>query len=201
MEKTRGRPRCFDRDAALDQAMRLFWQNGYDSTSLADLTKAMGINPPSLYAAFGDKEALFLEAIERYSHGASPGTATILDQAPTAREAFAELVEQAAVQLVQKGHPLGCMVLTAYVSAASPHAQRVLTKARAATEELLRKRIERGVRDGDVPKDHSPSTLAAFFMTVLEGMSLQARDGATARRLRAIGETALMAWPSGGRGA
>src|SRR4051812_42357533 len=109
--RARGRPRSFDRDAALQRAMEVFWRHGYEATSLADLTAAMGINPPSLYAAFGDKKRLFLEAIERYR--CASGAARCFAQEPTARDGMRRLLAELAVEATRPGRPAGCMIVLA----------------------------------------------------------------------------------------
>jgi TetR/AcrR family transcriptional regulator, copper-responsive repressor len=194
--KLRGRPRSFDRDAALERAMEVFWRHGYEATSLNDLTSAMGINPPSLYAAFGDKEQLFMEAVERYRRG--PGYAAgILAEEPKARRAIERLLEWTARELTRGSHPPGCMVVMAAMncSAASAHVQAALAHHRAASEAAIRARIERAVQDGELPPETDAAALASFYMTVIEGMSIQARDGAARKRLRATAAMAMRAWP------
>lgn len=184
------RPRSFDRDAALDQAVEAFWANGYERTSIADLTKAMGIAAPSLYAAFGDKEQLFDEAVARYQ--ASPGGAVIaaLDTpGATAQEAVAAMLDAAAADYTRRGTPRGCFVLS----------EPRLTEARERSAAKLRSRIARGIKDGDVPKGTDATALAAFYSAVTNGMSARARDGATAAQLRAIAATAMRAWPAADR--
>lgn len=196
--KARGRPRSFDRDAALERAMRVFWRQGYEATSINDLTRAMDINPPSLYAAFGDKERLFLAAVERYGCEMNH-TEVILSEAPTARAAVDRLLEKAAQEFTNRSHPPGCMVVTAATScsADSAHVQAALTKRRRSTEATLRARIERGVREGELPAGTDAGALSRFYATVLEGMSIQARDGATRKSLLATAAAAMRAWPDG----
>ena len=144
--KTRGRPRSFDRDVALERAMDLFWRQGYEATSLADLTAAMGINPPSLYAAFGDKEHLFLAAVERYENlGRGPGAGCILEDEPTARGAIERILKETAIELSKPSQPKGCMLITAATncSAESAHVQRALAERRAEQKKHLKERIAR----------------------------------------------------------
>src|SRR4051812_45100840 len=112
----RGRPRSFDRDAALDRAMLLFWEHGYEATSLSQLTSAMGISPPSLYAAFGDKQALFLETVERYITRGGADAEALMGDAKTAREAIARFLEASAAKLTDPKFPRGCMVVLSAVS-------------------------------------------------------------------------------------
>ena len=202
MEKTegraRGRPRSFDREAALDAAMRLFWEHGYEATSLAQLTAAIGVSAPSLYAAFGDKEALFLQAVDRYIARGGDQTQALMGDAKTARDAVARVLAESAVRLTDPRYPRGCMVVLSAISV-SEEAKRVqseLARCRASWEKEMKKRIERGIADGDVPRDANPAALASFYMAVLQGMSLHAKDGASRERLKQIGEAALLAFPA-----
>jgi TetR/AcrR family transcriptional regulator, copper-responsive repressor len=195
--RTRGRPRGFDREQALERAMELFWRQGYESTSIADLTKAMGINPPSLYAAFGDKERLFLEAVERYGHsGQTPES--ILNEAPSAREAVERLLEAAAREFTDPCHPPGCMVVSAATncSAGAVHVQAALAARRRTAEAKMKARIERGMKQGELPPRTDCGALAKFYCTVIEGMSIQARDGASRKSLLATAAAAMRAWPA-----
>jgi AcrR family transcriptional regulator len=188
----RGRPRAFDRERALQRATDVFWRKGYEGASLSDLTSAMGINPPSLYAAFGDKETLYLEALEYYVNGAACRKA-LLDDAPTARAAVEALLVRGATALPEIG--LGCMLVTSAVNASSPKVRKTLTSCRASAEATLRKRIELGIRDGELPAGTDAAGLAKFFETVSQGMSTQIADGASPKILRGIIATAMRAWP------
>jgi AcrR family transcriptional regulator len=194
---TRGRPRSFDRDRALERAMLLFWRHGFAATSIADLTRAMGISAPSLYAAFGDKERLFLEAVERYRHVAGVATERILAAAPTARLAVERLLDSAARQLTCPDHPRGCMMVTAAMncSGACHHLQEALARQRTASTRLLQERIDRGIAAGELPPSTDAAALAAFYQTVLQGMTIQACDGADSESLRATAAAAMRAWP------
>src|SRR6185369_2304460 len=200
-EKPRGRPRSFDREAALERAMLLFWEHGYEATSLSQLTSAMGISPPSLYAAFGDKQALFLETVDRYIARGGADTQSLMGDTKTARESVAHFLEASAQRLTNPHFPRGCMVVLAAASCSEEAApvQHQLAACRAAWEKTLRQRIEQGVAEGDVPRTASPAALASFYMAVVQGMSLHAKDGATRKRLQEIAETALQAWPARAR--
>jgi AcrR family transcriptional regulator len=195
--KARGRPRSFDRDAALEIAMRLFWQHGYEATSLAQLTAAIGISAPSLYAAFGDKEALFLQTVARYQALGGDQSQALWGDAKTAREAVARTLSESAIRLTDPKHPRGCMVVLSAMSVSEEAArvQAELGKCRATWEKEMKQRIERGIAEGDVPRTANPAALASFYMAVLQGMSLHAKDGASRERLREIGDAALLAWP------
>jgi AcrR family transcriptional regulator len=197
--KARGRPLSFDRDKALEDAMHVFWERGYEAASISELTAAMGITPPSLYTAFGDKEHLFLEAIERYAtSGPGGGAPRALAEEPIARRAIERLLEEAAEELTRSCHPAGCMVVTAATncSVASAHVQAALAKRRAASEAGIRHRIEQGIREGELPPDTDAAALANFYTTVLQGMSIQARDGASCASLLATATAAMRAWPT-----
>jgi AcrR family transcriptional regulator len=158
----------------------------------------MGISPPSLYAAFGDKERLFLEAVEFYRSGPMAAQSCAFAQEPTARRAIARLLAESAANLSASGRPPGCMVVTAATncSTASAHLQSALAEHRAESETTIRERIERGIAEGDVPRGVDAEALAKFYVTVLYGMTIQARDGAPPETLAAIGETAMRAWPT-----
>ena len=195
-----GRPRAFDVDAALDRAMGVFWRKGYEATSIADLTAAMGINPPSLYAAFGNKEALFLKVIERYSAG--PGS-YLLDvlEAPTAREAVLALLNKAADLQTGKGlardHPRGCLIVNATAAHAecTPDIQQDLSARADATDLAIRRRLDRAKAEGDLPADADCAGLARFVATLIQGMAIQAASGASRAQLQRVIDTAMLAWP------
>jgi AcrR family transcriptional regulator len=193
--KPRGRPRSFDRDAALAAAMEVFWRKGFEATSISDLTEAMGINPPSLYSAFGDKEKLFLEAIESYS--ARRGDSCPYADQPTARGAIQTLLTYVAQDLTESSHPRGCLMMMAATTAAntSPALQKVLSQKRLAAREHLRQRIKRGIEEGDVPAGTDAAALADFYSALLAGMSLQARDGASRKSLLATVEQSMALFP------
>ncbi|WP_369200513.1 TetR/AcrR family transcriptional regulator [Streptomyces sp. PU-14G] len=192
----RGRPRAFDRDAALGQAMRVFWERGYEAASLAELTEAMGIRPPSLYAAFGSKEQLFREAVELYGRTEGGVTARALDEAATAREAIGETLRGNALVYTEPGSPTGCMIVLAATNCAPEHeaVRSLLCDDRRAMERSLRDRMDRGVAEGDVPAGTDTRALAAFYATVLFGLSVQSRDGASRDDLLAVVDAAMASW-------
>ena len=193
--RPRGRPRSFDRDQALDRAMEVFWDKGFEAASLADLTQAMGINPPSLYAAFGDKERLFLEAVERYT--SRRGESCDYCHEATAKEAVETLLTYMAEELSSSGHPRGCLMMMAATTTAgaSPQLQAALAKLRSLSRAKLRERIARGVADGELPANTDATALANFYGTVLTGMAVMARDGASRKALLATVEAAMRGWP------
>jgi AcrR family transcriptional regulator len=192
-----GRPRAFDADEALDKALIVFWKNGYEGTSIADLTEAMRINPPSLYAAFGNKEALFRRALDRYEARRDE----ILNEAfaaPTAREAMARLLEGSADRLSDKTSPQGCLLVHAALCGGEEcdAVRRDLAARRAGGEALVRQRLERAQVEGDLALDASPAALARYISTIMQGMAVQASGGATREQLREIVRVALSIWPS-----
>jgi AcrR family transcriptional regulator len=192
----RGRPRSFDRDAALETAMHLFWRHGYEATSIADLTRAMAITPPSLYAAFGDKRRLFHEAVERYL-GGSDTVAETIRRAPTARQATEDLLTIAAIGDTGETTPPGCLLASSLVSG-SVEAEAVrldLAAIRRGIETALRDRIDRDIAVGLLPSDTDSLGLAGHVFAVVQGMSTLAKDGADRDRLMRIVRSTLAAWP------
>ncbi len=189
----RGRPRSFDREAALGTAVHEFWRSGYEGTSIAALTSAMGITSPSLYAAFGDKKTLFLEAVERYA-GDPDELARNLDSAPTARHAVRSFLRASATSFTGPDTPAGCLVASAAASgsAASAEARRAVTAVRDRTRALLRERLERD-RDG-LPPGTDPEAIADLTVAVVQGMSVLARDGASRSALHALTDGMLAGW-------
>ncbi|WP_030758349.1 TetR/AcrR family transcriptional regulator [Streptomyces griseus] len=191
----RGRPRSFDRPTALERATMAFWEHGYETTSVSDLTRAMGISAPSLYAAFGDKRTLFEEVVAEYvlSHGAF-GTRAF-EEEPTARAGVARMLREAAVHYTAPDHPRGCLVISAATNCSTPEVEEALRARRNANLAAIEDRIRRDVGDGVLPGDTDPRTLARLSGAVLQGMSQQARDGATEEELAAVAESAMLAWP------
>ncbi|GLY63470.1 TetR/AcrR family transcriptional regulator [Amycolatopsis taiwanensis] len=189
----RGRPRAFDRDAALDAAMYVFWERGYEGTSMADLTAAMGINSPSLYAAFGGKESLFHAAVERY--GQRYGQE--FPDRVTAREAVAAWLGSSAKAFTDRSaHPPGCMIVLAGVNCTQQNrrVREFLAEKRRNNLEKLRARLARGVLDGDIPENVDLDRMVTFYGTVLHGLSIQALDGATERGLAEVIDVAMASW-------
>jgi AcrR family transcriptional regulator len=192
-----GRPRAFDIDTALDHALQVFWRKGYEGTSLSDLTKAMGINRPSLYAAFGNKANLFRKALDRYTEGPAAYTHKALDE-PTARAVVERLLRGVVDLLADPRTPQGCLAVQgalACVDAADAIRQELISR-RAAGEAALRQRLERAIADGDLPADADPADLARYVTTVSQGMAVQAAGGASREELRRVVEMALRAWPA-----
>ena len=192
-KRGRGRPRAFDRDLALNQAMRLFWNRGYDGTSMADLTEAMQMSPSSLYAAFGDKEALYRAAVDQYLGGPGSYMGRALARPGPARDVFARMLEEAAHELSEASQPAGCMVAlgATHCSPQSGAVQEFLRDKRAESLRLLAARAPQE----ELPESITPAQMASFLMAVLQGMSVQARDGAGEAELLAMGRVAMRSWP------
>ncbi|NEC31008.1 TetR/AcrR family transcriptional regulator [Streptomyces sp. SID9913] len=193
----RGRPRSFDREAALRQATLLFWRHGYEGTSVADLTAAMGISPPSLYAAFGDKRTLFDEVVERYGDSFGAFLYQALDRESDPRAGFARMLDEAAVSYTAPDRPAGCLIISAAVNC-SPRTSDVEQDLRARRVANVRSFEERllWARDrGALAEGTDVRALAVYFAAVIQGMSQQARDGATTEELRRTAAYAMSAWP------
>ncbi|MEB3097798.1 TetR/AcrR family transcriptional regulator [Achromobacter sp. D10] len=195
-----GRPREFDRDAALLAAMRTFWTQGYEGTSIQDLVAAMGVNKPSLYSTFGCKEEIFREAVELYDRLEGRATSQSLVKAGTAREAVETMLRANARAYVVEEGPRGCMiVLSSLLGAPENESVRAfLAENRLNGETMLRDRLAQGIAAGDLDSSADVGQLAAFYTTVLEGLSIQARDGASVDKLNMIIDAAMLAWPAAG---
>ncbi|WP_446743138.1 TetR/AcrR family transcriptional regulator [Silvibacterium acidisoli] len=194
----RGRPKTFERETALDAAMLLFWTRGFEQTSVDDLAAAMGIRTSSLYSSFGDKEALFLEAVEHYRTGRGRVYDDAVRTGKTAKEGVKNLFAVTAEELTRKDQPHSCMLCLA-LPTCSPkydHLKKELDRLRALSDTVLLERLEEGVRNKEIPESTDLHLLVSFFRTALWGMSLQAQAGATKEKLLDIGKLALQVWPS-----
>jgi AcrR family transcriptional regulator len=194
----RGRPPSFDRATALTAATRLFWEHGYEATSIGELTRAMGLKPGSLYAAFGDKKSLFKEVVHTY--GRSPAGAFIgiaLDEEPTARGAFRRILREAAAVYPDPSHPAGCLTISAATNVTVQDAEvaAFLRDLRNANLAAFETRLKTAQQQGELSAAANPRALAAYFAAVIQGMSQRARDGATTTELTETAELALAAWP------
>jgi AcrR family transcriptional regulator len=192
-----GRPRGFDADAALERAMRVFWEQGYEGASLTDLTQAMGITRTSMYAAFGNKEDLFRKALERYTEGpASYGFRAVRE--PTARQVATAFLHGSVRATTHPECPAGCLGVQGSLAAGEPG--RTARDALAAWREegvaLLRDRFRRALDEGDLPADADPGALARYVMTVANGIAVQAAGGAAREELQQVADLALLNWPS-----
>jgi AcrR family transcriptional regulator len=197
-KRGRGRPTTFDRPAVLQEAMKLFWENGYEGTSFEDLISKMSISPSSFYNAFGSKERLYREATECFMDEAQKWIQGALSkEGATTREAFAHLLESAASQFTREGLPRGCMISLSGTHQASDLAplRDMMAEYRAASEVYLAERILKGIRDGDMPGDIDVDAFAAFINAIVRGLAVQARDGASREKLLSIGRVAMEAWP------
>jgi AcrR family transcriptional regulator len=194
--KSRGRPRSFDRDAALRAAMETFWQHGYEGASMAELTQSMGINSPSLYAAFGSKEGLFQEALRLYLETEDSETKKNLFSAPTARAGIHAMLRHSARSLSRPGLPHGCMLILgdANTSVQNDSVRQSLCRWRRDAQSGFEERLRRGIKDGDVPANADVAKIAGFYMTILQGLSLRARDGAPREAMLDVADAAMAAW-------
>ncbi|MGA4839682.1 TetR/AcrR family transcriptional regulator [Streptomyces sp. G45] len=194
--KQRGRPRSFDRETALEKALRRFWEHGYEATSVSDLTREMGIGAPSLYAAFGDKRTLFTEVLQRYavSYGAFGGRA--LDEEPTARAGVERMLREAAAAYTDPEHPHGCLVIHAATNCTTPEVEQTLRARRNANIAAMEERIRADIESGELPGDTDAAALARYAGAVLQGLSQQSRDGATREELEAVAQLSMRAWPA-----
>jgi AcrR family transcriptional regulator len=191
-----GRPRAFDPDAALEAALHVFWQQGYEGTALSDLTAAMGINRPSIYATFGNKEALFRKALDRYSERMTNYTAEALKE-PTARAVAERLLVGTADWLSCPGNPKGCLMVQGALACgeeADPIRKELISR-RTTGEAALCERFERAKLAGDPTAGADPADLARYIMAVMHGMSVQAAGGANRAALQGVIAMSLRAWP------
>jgi AcrR family transcriptional regulator len=191
-----GRPREFDVDKALEQALHVFWRQGYEGTSINDLTQAIGITKPSLYAAFGNKEDLFRKALDRYIDGPG-GYVQVAMAKPAVREVVEHLLHGAADAVTNPENPPGCLAVQAALccgDAAESIKQELMTR-RANGEDDLRKRFERAVDEGDLPADTNAADLARYVSAILQGMAVQAAGGASRDELQKVATMALKTWP------
>ncbi|MFJ2675850.1 MULTISPECIES: TetR/AcrR family transcriptional regulator [unclassified Streptomyces] len=191
-----GRPRGFDTDEALQRAMVVFWEHGYDGVSLTDLTRAMGITKTSMYAAFGNKEDLFRKALERYAEGPASYSARALRE-PTAREVATAYLTGSIQASTRAGCPAGCLGVQGFLAA--EHLGQSVADALAAWRDdnraHLRDRFQRAIDEGDLPVGTHPDTLAHYLMTMANGIAVQAATGATRDELQRVADAALHNWP------
>ena len=192
-----GRPREFDRQEALQRAMELFWAQGYEGTTLADLQKAMGgITAPSFYAAFGSKESLFREAVELYKQTQGAPVVEALAKGPTTRASIEGMLRRAVESVCRQGKPHGCLMVLGAMNCmpANKGIEDFMREQRALREKFIRQRLRKGIAEGDVPPTADINALVAFYTSIVDGMAIRARDGASRKSLGAIVECAMAAW-------
>jgi len=196
-KRSAGRPRAFDRGQALAIALDLFWRHGFDGTTIPQLTTAMGISPPSLYAAFGSKDALYREAVKLYLTRYSVVLDCLFDESISAREAVEQGLLAIVKLLSEPGHAHGCMISSAELQTATGNESLAAEIAgyRKAAKQAVHTRLETACKAGELPGKTDTATLAAFFAMVTQGMSVQALDGADAAMLKRLVKLAMAAWP------
>jgi TetR/AcrR family transcriptional regulator, copper-responsive repressor len=191
----RGRPPSFSRSAALEQALALFWERGYEATSIADLTAAMGIGAPSLYAAYRSKRELFDEVVALYAKTYRGFMATALAEEPTLKAGIERMLREAAAAYTLPGHPQGCLVINGATNCSSPGVQETLRELRKASVDQLERLIKDAIDAGELAETADARTLALSISVVMQGMADQARDGTERRELEAVAALAVKAWP------
>ncbi|WP_213775279.1 TetR/AcrR family transcriptional regulator [Bradyrhizobium sp. dw_78] len=194
-----GRRHAFDRQTVVEEAMKLFWERGYEGTSFVDLIAAMGISASTFYNSFGSKEQLFIEAVHHYITGPGGERVTKIFSAPhDTCTAFELLLEAAAFDFTNSNYPAGCMISLAgtHVPPDQRSVRDAMVKFRANFEHMLKDRLRRGVEAGDLAPDTDVTELASFFGTVFRGMAVQARDGKSRKHLRGLAKIAMRAWPA-----
>ncbi len=187
-----GRPISFDKDAALEAAMLLFWERGFEGTSMADLTQAMGLNPSSIYAAFGDKHALFQLAVKRYMEKRAQYAGKAMEE-PTLERVVRALFDSTVAFLTAPGHPPTCMTLSGAVgcSVDATPARDIMTEIRKQNEAVMRERFIKARRSGELPKDVNVDDYTRYLATIIAGLSIQAANGSTKAELKRTAHMAL----------
>ncbi len=196
--KPRGRPLAFNQEEALDKALKVFWARGYEAASMSELTEALGINKPSIYAAFGNKEELFRKVLARYTSGPVAFVKEAMKE-PTARQVAERFLLQVVDFFSDRSTPNGCMIVQAALTGGqgSSAVQQELIAYRKSFEASFNERFELAKSQGDLPQHVNTKQLAKYIATIHQGMSVQATSGATREELRAIVEMALKNWPVG----
>jgi TetR/AcrR family transcriptional regulator, copper-responsive repressor len=193
LAKPRGRPPAFDKAKALDAAMREFWTKGYEGTSLADLQGAMGMNPPSIYNAFGDKKALFEQSVDAYRKGPGCFAQKALEEEAEPRAAIKRLLMDAAATFTSKKYPAGCMIVLSALNCSDDDAdvRDGLSRRRRASTHAIAARIA----EAKLPNGISAELMTDIVVTLFQGLSIRARDGATRAQLEAVVTQSLTIWP------
>lgn len=196
-KRQRGRPPTFNHDEALEKALEVFWQHGYEGASMAELTAAMGMNKPSIYAAFGNKEELFRLALKKYTSGPVSYIKEAMQQ-PTARQAVEMLLTKSAELLCDCDSPRGCMVVQGAltVGQGAELIKQELVKYRHGFEIMLKKRLDQAVEESDLPKGTDTAQFAKYVATIHQGMSVQASSGAKKKELLGVVQMVMAGWPS-----
>ncbi|MBN3512831.1 TetR/AcrR family transcriptional regulator [Mycolicibacterium nivoides] len=195
MATTRGRPRSFDRDEVLDKVIRMFWQNGYEATSMRDLTEEVGIAAPSLYNTFGDKQHLFAEAVEVYDREYGGFIDAALAEETTARRAAARVFAEAPARYTRRGLPSGCLIVSGDAGTTDPVVQKSMRIVREHKIAQFADKIRADIAAGALPSSTDPDALARYVMAVLSGIAQQARDGASRVKLDRLAAVAAGLWP------
>jgi len=197
-KRSRGRPSNFDRATAVHQAMKLFWESGYEGTSFESLVGAMGISPSSFYNSFGSKEQLYAEATNAYLQASGEWFIGILSDLTDTRTAFKRLMEATATEFTRDDLPSGCMISVAcvHVPPALHSVREMMTEHRAMARQMMKARIQRGIEEGDVPADTDAEALAGYFNVLARGLAVYARDGGTSEQLLEIVQVAMQAFPA-----
>lgn len=194
---SRGRPREFDRTEALNKAMKLFWQKGYTATSMNDLYEAMGIKSPSLYAAFGSKEDLYDEVLQHYEQCVAPSIWGDMASEPSPKKAIAQWLERSADVLTRCDLPHGCMVtLSAVASEGHERLGERVRQLRNGGVAQLKARLSEAQQRGELPETTDIDALTRLYVSIQQGMSIQARDGASRETLLGIAGMAMGLWPA-----
>lgn len=200
MTRERGRPRTFDIDFALDRAVEVFWKHGFQDASMHELTEAMGLSKPSLYAAFGDKEALYLKTLERYVALLIERHAAALNDEPDGRRAIDGFLRSLAQMLADPALPGGCFIINGTAdcggSTIPASVELALRAALQGSEMLMLERLRQAQRDGDLARDASPEALAAMFGSLIAGLAVMAKSGAEVGKLNTVIDTAMTVWPA-----
>jgi AcrR family transcriptional regulator len=194
-----GRPRSFDREDALRQAMDVFWALGYEGATLTDLQKAMGgITPPSFYAAFGSKEQLFKEAVELYSSTLGAPMMEALAEEQTARGSIERLLYASVKAFCKPGKPRGCMLVLSAMNSMpeNKNVQDYVRNLRIRRQNTIQQRLQRAIKERELPPGLDVYALASYCATVIDGLAIQARDGVSRKALEFAVHCAMTAWDS-----
>lgn len=193
----RGRPLAFDQDQALESALNVFWRHGYEGTSMSELVETLGINKPSIYATFGNKEALFQKVLEKYITGPAAFVSQAMKE-PTAKQIAEKFLRGSVAFFTNESHPQGCMIVQGALSCGpgSKLIHQKLIEHRLKLENSFKKRFDLAKTQGDLPESTNTADLAKYLTTLHQGMSVQASSGSTNKELSAVVDLALMNWPT-----